>query len=320
MGWISWTLPGGIQYLSTFSRFAIILLFIETHRRSPRLRWLLYALIAEEFTVALMTLSKLAVIEVFIAIGLGWYITRRPGITKLIASGFVLVASYVFVLSPFVSYARLFAGSVGVGSVAEIGQSLSGYANAATRQDLAEVAPEVQAWWTRLAYSNAQTFAMVDYDTGRGGQTLSLALHAFTPRLLYPDKPVMTPGRDFTAAITGDDTETATAAGSFAEAYWNGGWSMVILICLFIGSLFRLFSVFAERKLASKQFEYLPIMMIGISFGYSPCDWFAATYAGPLANAIVLYLIIRHIVVPVLYRRSMIGIAAANNSEQLGRR
>lgn len=301
MGWISWTLPGSIQILSVLSRVAIVLLMIQINEGTPSLRWLLLVLVAEELVVALMTLSKLAIIEVIIAVGLGWFVTKRPNLKKVMISGASVALLYVFILSPFVTYARIMAGSVGVGSVVEIGESISQY-SASTQSDLAEVAQlssEVQGWWTRLVYTNAQAFAMDDYDHGIGGETISLALHAFIPRLLFPDKVTMTPGRDFTARITGYDTETATAAGVFAEAYWNGGWIMLVFICIFVGALFRIFTLFTERRLALKQFEYIPIMFIGITLGYSICDWFAATYVGPLANALLLYFFIKYIFLPL---------------------
>jgi len=303
MGWISWTLPGFINSLSALSRIAIVLLFILVYEGAPRLRWLLYAIVTEELIVALMTLSKLAVIEVIIAVGLGWIVTRQPNLKKLIASGVVLALLYIFILSPFVTYSRILSGTVGVGSIAEIIQSISTYATTTDRDDLnkaAGITLGVQGWWTRLVYTNAQTFAMVDYEEGRGGETIVLALHAFTPRLLYADKPIMTPGRDFTAVIKGVDSETATSAGVMAEAYWNGGWSLVAFIGLFLGVIFRAFSIFAIKKMTSKQFEYLPIMFVGISQGYSICDWFASAYVGPLANVIVFFVLIKYVVTPLI--------------------
>lgn len=300
MGWISWTLPGGIQWLSTFSKIAIILLFVLIRHGFWRSKWLLYGLIGEELIVAMMTLSKLAVIEVFVAIGLGWYLSRRPSIRALAMSGVGLVLLYVLILSPFVSYARLIAGSVGVGSVVEVSESAMGFSRGARSDDIADIIPGIQGWWTRLSYSNAQAFALDDYDNGKGGETIGLITYAFVPRLLYSDKPIMTPGREFTEKITGQVSETATAAGFFAEAYWNGGWILVIFACLFVGLIFFGFTIFADRIIAAARYEYLPIAMIGISMGYSPTDWIVSTYVGPLANAIVFYAVMRYFVMPII--------------------
>lgn len=309
MGWSDWTLPGAIQVFTILPRVSIILLFVLISEGSVKLKWLFYALVAEELTFALMTLSKLAVIEVIIAIILGWFIARKPSITKLIAAGVLLAMLYILVLSPFVTYARVFAASVGVGTVSEIGQSISAYATNSDEEDLAGLAgitPGVQGWWTRLAYTNAQAFAMADYNLGRGGATIALALYGFVPRIFYEEKPVMTPGREFTAAITGEHTETATAPGVFAEAYWNGGWGMVGLVGLYIGFFFRAFTLFAQTNLASRRFVYMPVILIGITQAYSICDWFAVTYVGPAANAIMFYVLIRFVVLPVVSNRTKI--------------
>jgi len=298
LGLISWTLPGGIQYLSTLTKIAIILSFVLIHNGFKRYWWLLYGLIGVEIITALMTLSKLAIIEVMVAVGLGWYL-GRPNLRSLIVAGVSIAVLYVFVLSPFISFARLAAGAVGVGTVTEVGDSIVGFAGT-RKEDLADSVTGVQGWWTRLSYSNAQAFAIQDYDHGTGGDTIGLAIYAFLPRLLFPDKPIMTPGREFTALITGELTETATAAGFFAEAYWNGGWILTVLVCLYVGMLFASFTTFAERTIATGKFEYLPIVMIGISMGYSPSEWLVGTYVGPLANAAVLYVVLRYLVMPMI--------------------
>lgn len=300
MGWISWTLPGAIQFLATFSRFTIILLFVYVHQTNGNLRWLLIGLITEEFVVALMTLTKLAVIEVILATAAGWYLTKRPTVKRLAAAGAGLAMLYVLVLSPFVAYGRLLAGSVGVGSLAQVGESVSGFVGQSGRDELAEILPGVQGWWTRLAYSNAQAFAMHDFEHGKGGGSLANIPFAFVPRLLYQDKPVMTPGREFTEIVTGDASDTATAAGIFAEAYWNGGWPLLAIVSIGVGILFWKFTQFAEKHISSGNLQYLPIVMIGMTIGYSPCDWLVSTFVGPGVNAIALFAIFRIFVVPLI--------------------
>jgi hypothetical protein len=280
------------------SKIAIILLFVLIHGGYRHYQWLLYVVIGVELLSALLTFSKLEVIEVFVAVGLGFYL-GRPNLRVLIVGGIGVILLYVFVLSPFLSFARVAAGAVGVGSAAEVGESVVSYAET-PRHDLAGFVPGIQGWWTRLSYSNAQAFVMDAYDHGARGESVGLAVYAFLPRLLFPDKPVMTPGREFTAAVRGDVTETSTGPGVFGEAYWNGGWTMVVAICLYIGAVFAAFAAFAVRAIAAKRYEYLPIIMIGIKMGYRPDDWFVATYVGALANALVLYIVLRYAVIPLV--------------------
>jgi len=111
----------------------------------------------------------------------------------------------------------------------------------------------------------------------------------------------MTPGQEFTIAVMGDDQgETSTAPGVFGEAYWNGGWILVVILCLYIGVLLAGFTIFAERTMSAGKYEYLPIVMTGLSMGYQPNDWFAVVYVGSLINALGLYVILRFIVMPFI--------------------
>ena len=58
----------------------------------------------------------------------------------------------------------------------------------------------VQGWWTRLCYSNAQAFCIRAHDAGINGNTFELILPAIVPRVLWPDKPIMTPGLNSTSS------------------------------------------------------------------------------------------------------------------------
>ncbi len=314
MGFITWVLPGIIQHLATFTKIAIILLFILVHKGYGQYKWILYFLLIEEFGSAILTLSKLAIIEVFVAIGIGWYLTKHPTFRSLALSTVALCLFYVLVLSPFILFARFVAGSVGVGTLSEVSNTATGMYNDKQRDNFADILPGVQGWWTRVAYANAQAFAMTDYDKGKGGKTVSMIPYAFVPRLLFPEKPVMTPGREFTEIITGEETETATAAGFFAEAYWNGGWPLMFIISFIVALILSGFSIVAERFIVSGHYEYLPVIMIGITVGYSPCDWFVVTYIGPLVNAITIYMSMRYLVMPLVRHNSHIAIRTLSHS------
>jgi len=298
LGLLSWTLPGTVQYLSTFSNIAIILAFILINRGFAYYRWLLYPLITVEMFMAMMTFTKQAVIEVLIAIGLGLYFSRL-NLRALFFGGIGVVMLYVLVLTPFVSFGRIAFKTVGVGTVDEIVTAVKAYAE--IREDFVGYDPGVQKWWTRLSYSNAQAFSIESYEHGSRGETVELALYAFVPRALFPSKPLMTPGQEFTIAVMGDDQgETSTAPGVFGEAYWNGGWILVVILCLYIGVLLAGFTIFAERTMSAGKYEYLPIVMTGLSMGYQPNDWFAVVYVGSLINALGLYVILRFIVMPFI--------------------
>src|SRR5262249_37170924 len=104
IGLLSWTLPGSVQYLSTFSKLAIIMLFALVYKcGATHYRLLLYPLIFIELTLGLMTFTKQAVVEVCLATGLGWSL-GRPKLRMLIVGGVAVICLYGFVLTPFMYF------------------------------------------------------------------------------------------------------------------------------------------------------------------------------------------------------------------------
>ena len=88
-----------------------------------------------------------------------------------------------------------------------------------------------------MNYANAQAFAMHNYDEGHPGDSAKLALIAWIPRAVWPNKPIIESGVGFHERMTGD-SGPSFGVGFFAEAYWNGGWALVILVSAVVGWLF----------------------------------------------------------------------------------
>jgi hypothetical protein len=300
LGLLSWTLPGAIQHLSFLLGGAIILLFALVHRGQARFRWILYLLIASELVTGLMTFSKLDVLRTVITVVLGWYL-GRPRLRVLVMSAVGIALLYAVFLSPFVSFARVAVGVLGTDNPQELGRSLQEYKDVGKDQ-VAEIMPGVQGWWTRFAYANAQSFAMQEHDHGEPGSTIGLILYAFVPRLLYPEKPIMNSGQDFTALVTGSDSYS-TAPGIFGEAYWNGGWPTLIAVGIYVGLVFAIFGSFSTRKIAAGQYVYAPVILAGIVMGFRPDDWFVPTYVGSLLEVFVIYGVLRFLLIPMLTSR-----------------
>jgi hypothetical protein len=298
LGLLTWTLPGAIQHLSSLLGGAIVLLFVLVHRGETRFRWILYLLIASELITGLMTFSKLDVLWTLITVVLGSYL-GRPRLRVLVTSAVAIGLLYVVILSPFVSFARVAVGVLGTESPQELVRSLQEYKDVGNDQ-ISEILPGVQGWWTRFAYTNAQSFAMEEYDRGAPGRTLALTLYAFVPRMLYPEKPVLTTGKDFTALVSGVDSYS-TAPGIFGEAYWNGGWPILIVVGCYVGLVFAFFGLFSTRKIAAGQYVYTPVILTGIMIGFRPNDWFVPTYVGGgFVEVLVLYSILRFLLIPLI--------------------
>ena len=290
LGLLAWVLPGSIQHLSSLVNAAIVLLLVLIHQGKTKYRSLLYLVICSEFIVGLMTFSKQEVIMTVLAILLGRYLCK-PKLRSMIASGLVMAAVYALVLSPFVSFARLASGGLGVSDVNDFQATVEEY-DRVGKDALATLQPGVQGWWTRLCYTPVQAFVMDSYDAGGPGETFALLPYVFLPRLLSEDKPIMTPGRELTKLLTGDDSLGHTGVGVFGEAYWNGGWAMLIGACTYLGILLALVGRFSTAMVATGQYVYMPLILMGIIVGLRPDDWFVSTYVASIVEAVVLYALL----------------------------
>jgi hypothetical protein len=149
-------------------------------------------------------------------------------------------------------------------------------------------------WWSRLCYSSAEAFAMSRYDSGFPGSSVELGMYTFIPRLLWPTKPILTPGTSFNEIWAGSDTSQSTPS-VFGELYWNGGWELAVLGSLFMGVVFGFFSDFTVRFLAGGRYLYLPIALMGVELGRNFLDWFGASFVGAPVFAAWIYLFLSQV-------------------------
>jgi hypothetical protein len=296
---VDFVLPGSIQYFGTFSGLAIFPLVVAAAERRRGARPLLWALVASELLVGFVMLAKLHIIKTVLLLFLGQYAVR-PNLRRLVITGLIIVVGYVAVLSPFVNFARMMLSRASAQDVAELSAAVTTYGSEG-RETLADVLPGVQAWWSRLAYSNAQAFAIDQYDQGRPGWTFAMIGYVFVPRFLHGEKPIMTPGIDFTYLVQGTDT-SSTGPGFIAEAYWNGGWSLVVLIGSFVGGLFAVLGRFSLHAVRSRRWLYVPLIFLTVYLGLRPDEWFVPAYVGGVLQVVLIVLFLR-VVFPAVVRR-----------------
>jgi hypothetical protein len=303
LGFLKWVLPGSVQHLGTLSGLAIIPLYWLYKKRGGIYRPAFFALIISEFLVDVVSLSKLEMIKTALFLVLAAQLVK-PGLKKLVLTGIMIAAAYVLILNPFVTFARV---AVGRAAATDLSQALDLVgqfkAKGGTVQDVQF--PKAQLWWTRLAYSNVELFAMRQYDQGHPGTTFALAPYALLPRFIDPDKPIMNSGLEFTYLITGDRTMmSSTGLGALGEGYWNGGWLGVGVVGTVMGVLMAAFFHFSTRILEARTFMFLPISMAGVMLGVRIDDWFVPTYLGTTVQLLLIYLAIQYVVRPMLLGNS----------------
>lgn len=292
LGLIDWEIPGLFLQLSSLSTLALVPLYLL---RGPpadlRAQTLFVWLAGSELLYGLVSLSKMEILKVLVVMALAS--TLRPvKFSKLATYGIVGLASFA-VLVPVVTYARIAFDVRGLQSANDILRLGSDVAGPEAALKLADSLPKVQVWWARVNYAPAQHFAMEAHDLGSPGNTFELIPWIFVPRVIYPDKPIMTSGKDFNELVNGSRT-SQSAPGFFAEGYWNLGWTGLVLVCIGTAIAFVLFEIYATRHLLAQQLEFLPVILFGIFIGIQQDSWYVPTIFGPLALGTAYHLMARY--------------------------
>ena len=286
LGLLDVVLPGSIEYFSVLSTLALVPLFILYRSNKKKYALPFYALLFIEGGSAFVTLSKLAILKVGIALMLAAVLTGTR-FKRIVIIGLIGAVLYGVVLTPLITLSRMAYGVKGLTSLSDAQSAVEDFARSG-RDDAADLLPGVQSWWCRLNYANAQSFAMTAYDQGHSGDTFALALYILVPRILYPDKPIMTSGFEFNALVVGNP-DSQSAPGMFAEAYWNGGWPLAVFTFLFMGAFYWAWEAYAKRKLAFLRLAYMPVIWLGLFSAIQQDSWFIPGTIGMLPIALAFH-------------------------------
>lgn len=153
------------------------------------------------------------------------------------------------------------------------------------------IASAINFVWMRFVQAPAQAAAIQYRLDGDYGDSFELLKWAFVPRLLYPDKPIITPGVDYQLRLTGTDIGGSAAPGYWADGYWNYGWSGVVFVSFVLGAFFAWFTQFNMQALTTGSLFLFPLMFLGIKMGYRVEDWFASGTINSIPFMIIIYYV-----------------------------
>jgi hypothetical protein len=118
--------------------------------------------------------------------------------------------------------------------------------------------------WSRLCYTAPQTAGIDFYNQGDGGNALEILHWVFVPRILFPQKPVMSEaGSDFHYKITGFRS-SSTGLGVFISGYYQFGILGFIFASFFCGWFLAQTSAMCRYMTEKKAYLLLPVGMIGL--------------------------------------------------------
>lgn len=144
-----------------------------------------------------------------------------------------------------------------------------------------------QSGWMRLSFSGPQNFAMKEYDGGRPGGTLKNSWSIFIPRILWPEKPIGNPSKNFYRLVTGSDLEVSLLLGVYGDTYWSGGWGGVAALSSLMGIIFAFMSNFTMRVIQRRELIFLPVIMISLEMSLTGTTGF---FVSSILGALPIYL------------------------------
>jgi len=266
--------------LEVFTKGALMILSYYSVTRGGKATFWLVILFAIEFVTASLCKSKLVILEVVIAVLIGRTLAVRKAST--VVKGFAAMGLSLLVLQPVVSASRMMGmgrstggdyaslametGSMMVQSISEL---IDG-SNAAQEMS-------AQAWWSRLCYAPQQAFAMQEYDSGRPGSPWADFAMGLIPRLLWPDKPLVTPGVNFSILFNGN-ADNCNGPGVLGEGYWYGGWPGLLVVGLYTGMFLGGIDRISKEVISRRAWIVMPLVFVGVKTGFRIDGWFSTEF------------------------------------------
>jgi hypothetical protein len=147
----------------------------------------------------------------------------------------------------------------------------------------------------RFSVAEIQGYLIQQYDTQQPGNSLHDSWAAAVPRVLWPDKPIITRfgtelHEQFWATT---NAQSALAPTYSAEAYWNYGPTGVVIVSLLIGLELGWLTRRWHIAAAGKDLAFFVIAFPTALWASFVESWIAANYVGGFITLVLLWHIAR---------------------------
>jgi len=264
--------PGIFNQLSYLLLFTIFVGSAYRGKRQSLLMLLSVFATILMMTKGLLLFSKSELYLPVIALAVGISVRRHTIMPTLMGAAIVLIT--MAAAGNLVTYGRDNTGKEGLTINERIVLVQSFYGSGF------DIRPEDYSTWSRLCYTAPQTAAIDFYKQGDGGNAQDILHWVFVPRLLFPEKPVMSDaGADFHYKITGY-RNSSTGIGVFISGYYQYGFLGVIFASIFCGWFLSQTSAMCHYMIKQKAFLLLPLGMIGIYVAFRVDGEIVSDYIG----------------------------------------
>lgn len=281
-------LPGSVSMLELLSSVGYALLVAYYLEKRSKKLWLVLALVVFDSVLGLLSFAKLSMLFPLAMASLG-ALYQRPTLKRLGGLTALLTGLYV-IATPMVSYGRAMDWAIVGGQRPPTAERSIEILRGFTFEKAQDPGTEgIQFAWARVAYYNAGSFAISRYDQGIPGNSLENLGVVLIPRVLYPDKPIITDiSTEFNFLVTGT-ADSASNPGIPSEGYWVAGWWGVLAFAVLMGVAFAIWSIYALRVIQMQAWHLLFVVLIGIRVGTRidglfVADFFPLAFAAPVMH------------------------------------
>ena len=292
-------LPGFLLQISNFG-FLIIFLYFYLYGLGLKKYKNIGIIFASTLSiVALPTFSKGQMLTPLLMAVIGYYWGSR-NIKGLLSGFFVTLLVFTLVASPVSVIGRNYLAYVGtnIGVVERVQVLVNTLMNPFSANQYSNTDDSlsgIEHFLARNSFNNVQNFSIQSYDTGYSGHTLNEIFVILVPRIFWPNKPNLSlAGNEFDALVKGSIGETTSSlAPTFnGEAYWNGGWTLVLIVSFLIGIQFAHFYLCSNYYLSKKDFRFLFMSLFSIQYGLQLESWILQKYVGQYVTLWLFWIII----------------------------
>lgn len=302
-----------LSYLQIVVPFCLLTLGMIWTKLESKWRAVGALVSALAFAVSLLTMSKLAIVCSVVPLVVGSWVYRRS--MRSISAGLIVMAVVYGYGGALANAGRSHSNYDSLANspltrVAILADSVAGGDD--TLAHISGPEPDLILPTTVLRFSVAdvQAYLMTQYDNHQPGASLDDAWVAAVPRLLWPDKPVVTRfGPELYEQMSGN-AGSAMAPTYAAEAYWNYGAlgviAVSILIGLEIGWLTQRWHIAADGLDPA---FFVVAFPTALSASYVE-SWIAANYIGGFLTIVMLWAFTKLVIVR-LFRGALFRIGVS---------
>lgn len=293
------SLPGFFSNIESFAMSSLVMFFFLwfTGRREMA-KWALSLLLVLSL-ISLASFGKTIFLQNFLFAVIGIIMSRKKiKISYIVLAGFVFLLLLVWYM-PISQLGRdelIYQQKLSD----RLDFALTHFFSTKSQVKSQKSESDVDSLWNRQSLSAVQAFLIDQYDKGYAGDTFKDIWVYFIPRVIWPDKPITTNvARDLNYLVFGH-SGSALAPSFNGDAYYNGGWILVMIVSAYIGVLFYFLSKMAVVNIGQFNFIYMPIAIMAINLGRYVEGFFASSFIGGVVIMLATWLIIKNLIPKLL--------------------